>query len=59
MMNNPPPAVRARGLHVVRGARTVLDDLSFDVAPGTVTGLRGPSGCGKSTLMSANAGTLA
>jgi ABC-2 type transport system ATP-binding protein len=59
MMNNPPPAVRARGLHVVRGARTVLDDLSFDVAPGTVTGLLGPSGCGKSTLMRAIAGTQA
>jgi ABC-2 type transport system ATP-binding protein len=59
MMNNPPPAVRARGLHVVRGTRTVLDDLTFDVAPGTVTGLLGPSGCGKSTLMRAIAGTQA
>jgi ABC-2 type transport system ATP-binding protein len=59
MMNNPPPAVRARGLRVVRGARTVLNDLAFDVAPGTVTGLLGPSGCGKSTLMRAVAGTQA
>jgi ABC-2 type transport system ATP-binding protein len=29
----------------------VLDDLSFTVPRGTVTGLLGPSGCGKTTLM--------
>jgi len=57
----PPatPAVHARGLTVVRGGRTVVDDLAFDIAPGTVTGLLGPSGCGKSTLMRAIAGTQA
>ncbi|WP_367124499.1 ABC transporter ATP-binding protein [Streptomyces phytohabitans] len=65
MMNNDggppsaPPAIRARDLRVVRGGRTVLDGLTFDVAPGTVTGLLGPSGCGKSTLMRAVAGTQA
>ncbi|OEU93416.1 multidrug ABC transporter ATP-binding protein [Streptomyces oceani] len=58
-MNNSPPAIRARDLHVVRSGRTILDNLSFDVAPGTVTGLLGPSGCGKSTLMRALAGTQA
>src|SRR5688572_4042242 len=55
MMNNqiPPadPAVRVSDLRVVRGGRVVLDDVSFELAPGTVTGLLGPSGCGKSTLM--------
>jgi ABC-2 type transport system ATP-binding protein len=59
MMNNAPPALHARNLRVVRGGRTVLDDLSFDVPAGTVTGLLGPSGCGKSTLMRAVAGTQA
>jgi ABC-2 type transport system ATP-binding protein len=54
-----PPAIRARGLSVVRGGRTVIDDLSFEVAPATVTGLLGPSGCGKSSLMRAIAGTQA
>lgn len=53
------PAVHARALTVVRGRRTVLDALSFDVAPGTVTGLLGPSGSGKSTLIRAVVGTQA
>ncbi|WP_181767774.1 ABC transporter ATP-binding protein [Streptomyces albidus (ex Kaewkla and Franco 2022)] len=53
------PAVHAEHLTVVRGSRTVIDDLSFDVAPATVTGLLGPSGCGKSTLMRAVVGTQA
>ncbi|MEV5594179.1 ABC transporter ATP-binding protein [Streptomyces sp. NPDC052496] len=52
-------AVRARALTVVRGRRTVLDDLSFDVPPGRITGLLGPSGCGKTTLMRAVVGTQA
>ncbi|WP_411137076.1 ABC transporter ATP-binding protein [Streptomyces sp. C10] len=60
MMNNGrDPAVHARGLTVVRGGRTVLDALAFDVPRGRVTGLLGPSGCGKSTLMRAIAGTQA
>ncbi|KAF4407453.1 ATP-binding cassette domain-containing protein [Streptomyces lycii] len=44
---------------VVRGRRTVLDDIDFDIPRGQVTGLLGPSGCGKSTLMRAIAGTQA
>lgn len=40
-----------RDLRVVRAKRTVLDEISFEVPPGTVTGLLGPSGSGKSTLM--------
>ncbi|WP_432097382.1 ABC transporter ATP-binding protein/permease [Streptomyces sp. bgisy100] len=60
MMNKPGgPAIRARGLSVVRGGRTVLDTLDFDIPRGGVTGLLGPSGCGKSTLMRAVAGTQA
>ncbi|MFI7498846.1 ABC transporter ATP-binding protein [Streptomyces sp. NPDC049687] len=52
-------AVRAEGLTVVRGPRTVLRSLDFTVPRGQITGLLGPSGCGKSTLMRAVVGTQA
>jgi ABC-2 type transport system ATP-binding protein len=60
MMNNEPgPAIRATGLTVVRGPRTVLRDLDLTVPAGRITGLLGPSGCGKSTLIRAVMGTQA
>jgi ABC-2 type transport system ATP-binding protein len=46
-----PAAVEVEHLHVVRGGRTVLDDLSLTVPSGRVTALLGPSGCGKTTLI--------
>ncbi|GAB3887575.1 ABC transporter ATP-binding protein [Kibdelosporangium lantanae] len=49
-------AVVIDGLHVVRGGRAVIRDVSFAVPRGTVTGLLGPNGCGKSTLMRAIVG---
>ena len=55
----PAPAIRAEGLTVVRGTRTVLSGLDFAVPPGRITGLLGPSGCGKSTLMRSVVGTQA
>ena len=55
-MMNIAPALSVRDLRVVRGGRTVIDDVSFEVARGSVTGLLGPSGCGKSTLMRAIVG---
>ncbi len=45
------PAMLARDLVVVRGKTTVLSELTFEVAPASVTGLLGPSGCGKTTVM--------
>ena len=33
------------------GDKTVVDDLTFTVRPGTVTGFLGPNGAGKSTTM--------
>src|SRR5690349_749026 len=38
-------------LTVVRGGVRVLDELTFTIPVGEVTGLLGPSGCGKTTLM--------
>jgi ABC-2 type transport system ATP-binding protein len=49
-------AVKIENLHVRRGGRPVLDDLSLHIAPGTVTGLLGPSGSGKTTLIRAIVG---
>lgn len=43
--------IRARKLVVVKQRQTILDSLSFSVAPGMLTGLIGPSGSGKTTLM--------
>ncbi|MEU5160857.1 ATP-binding cassette domain-containing protein [Streptomyces sp. NPDC020875] len=37
--------------HGGRGPKTVVDDLSFTVRPGAVTGFLGPNGAGKSTTM--------
>jgi ABC-2 type transport system ATP-binding protein len=49
-------AVAIDHLHVVRGGKAVLPDVSLRVEPGTVTGLLGPSGCGKTTLLRAIVG---
>ena len=56
MMNNSIAAIAVDGLRVVRGSRTVLDGLSFEVRRGSVTGLLGPSGSGKTTVMRAIVG---
>ncbi len=48
MVNN---AVEVRDLVVARGGRQVIENLTFTIDSGGVTGLLGPSGCGKSTLM--------
>lgn len=44
-------AVVVDDLRVKRGGRDVLNGISFEIEPGSVTGLLGPSGCGKTTLM--------
>lgn len=43
-------------LVVVRGANTVIPDLSLTIETGSVTGLLGPSGSGKTTLIRCVAG---
>ena len=41
----------ARGLTKRYGDKAAVDDLSFEVRPGVVTGFLGPNGAGKSTTM--------
>ena len=43
--------IEARNLTKRYDDRTAVDDLSFTVRPGTVTGFLGPNGAGKSTTM--------
>lgn len=48
-----PSMISVRGLTKTYGAVTAVDDVSFDVEPGKVTGFLGPNGAGKSTTMRA------
>ena len=43
--------IQVRGLTKQYGAVHAVDDLTFDVGPGKVTGFLGPNGAGKSTTM--------
>ena len=58
--------LQVRGLTRVFGGLTALDDVSFDVHPGSIKAIIGPNGAGKSTLFNcvsrfdrATAGTVA
>ena len=51
MSNSDAAALDIRGLHVSRGRRRVLHDITMRVRPGSLVGLLGPSGGGKTTLM--------
>lgn len=43
--------IEARGLSKRYGSKLAVDDVSFTIAPGKVTGFLGPNGAGKSTAM--------
>jgi ABC-2 type transport system ATP-binding protein len=51
------PAIDVQNLRVIRGKRVALENISVQIARGTITGLLGPSGCGKTTLMRSIVGT--
>jgi len=46
-----PPMISVTGLTKRYGHRVAVDDVTFDVAAGRVTGFVGPNGAGKSTTM--------
>ena len=48
-----PAALEARGLHVARGARAVLQGLDLSLPAGRWTAIVGPNGAGKTTLLQA------
>ncbi|MFC6259052.1 ABC transporter ATP-binding protein, partial [Kocuria oceani] len=50
--------MEARGLSRTFGVRTVVDDVSFTVAPGRMTGFVGANGAGKTTTMRMLMGVL-
>lgn len=50
-MQDSLPVIAANNLTVIRGKTRALDDVSFNVDAGKITGLIGPSGSGKTTLM--------
>src|ERR1700689_2339901 len=43
--------IEVRGLTKRYGVKTAVDDLSFAIEPGKVTGFLGPNGAGKTTTM--------
>ena len=50
--------LRVEDLHIRRGRKTVLADITLDLLPGEVLGVLGPNGAGKSTLLGALCGEL-
>ncbi len=56
MTVEPPPRLEIRKLTRSFAGRTVVNDVSLNVAAGQVTCLLGPSGCGKSTTLRILAG---
>src|SRR5690606_3828536 len=57
-MGSVSDAIDVRGLSRRYGARVAVQDLAFQVPPGTVFGLLGPNGAGKTTTVRMLTGQL-
>ncbi len=56
-MSTPvPSALTVQGLGLQIGGATILKDVDFDIAPGTLVGVIGPNGAGKTTLFNVISG---
>ena len=53
-----PPALDVQAVSKRFGGHRVLDQVSFRVRPGSISGLIGPNGAGKTTMFNLIAGTL-
>jgi ABC-type branched-subunit amino acid transport system ATPase component/ABC-type branched-subunit amino acid transport system permease subunit len=53
------PVLRAEHVTAAYGVVRVVDDVTFDVAPGEVVGILGPNGAGKTSLFDCLSGALA
>ena len=56
MSSQGDTGLRVSGARIDYDGRTLLDEVSFDVAPGRIIALLGPSGSGKSSLLRCIAG---
>jgi sulfate-transporting ATPase len=54
-----PKELHVKNLKVTYGAVVAVDDVSFTLRPGTITGLIGPNGAGKTSLIDAVSGFTA
>ena len=52
------PILRVEGLTVAFGGLVAVNDVSFEIEPGTAVGLIGPNGAGKSTALKAIGGEV-
>lgn len=52
------PLVETRDLSVTLGGQTILDQVSFDLAPDTTHALIGPNGAGKTTVLRSLMGSM-